>query len=89
MVSIPDQRTRIHMLHGMAKKKEKKKVFSSKIVGDFGLFKHDLSILARPSNKPFSASNSYVLVCLAPLSIRDTNLGSSARTECKRKGWSI
>ena len=70
------------MWHGQ--EKGKKKVFSSKIVGDFGLFKHDLSVLpARPSNKPFCASNSYILACLASLSIK---LGFISKDQMQEEG---
>lgn len=46
-------------------------------------------LLAWTSSKLFSAPNSNVWVCLTSLCIRHTNLGSSTRTECKRKDWAI
>ena len=50
------------------------KNFSLKTVGEFGVFEHKPPVpLAWPYNKPFSALNSDISVCLASLYIGHTN----------------
>ena len=46
-----------------------------KTIGDFGVFEREpLVVLAQSCDKTFSASNSDILVCLASLFIRCTNV---------------